>query len=393
MKRKWLAIGIILLFVGTSIIPALAQHTEKPLPTSRGNWLYVGGFGPGNYTRIQDAIDNASSEDTIFVFNGTYSENVIINKTINLIGENKNTTIIDGGKIDYPLWIKTSFVNVSGFTVSNGSTGELQSGVLVIEKEFWQPDDPPMITNIRISNCIIKNNRCGIRLYSTHKTNVSSCLINNNSAHGIYIVASSHINIDKCEITYNGDIYTGGIVIIQDDTIGISDNISISNCSISYNFFSGIWVGETSEHVVINYNNIFENTNCGIIISESNVKIFDNHIYNNGDGEFLDAGVFIQDCCNNIVIYNNQIETNNQYGVYLLRSSSIFISGNNFIQNAHNAYFLQFSFFNRWNENYWTDWLGLGPKLIKGKLDDVLIPWVNFDWHPVQEPYDIPAVK
>jgi nitrous oxidase accessory protein len=393
MKRKWLAIGIILLFVGTCIVPAIAQNTEKPLPTSRGNWLYVGGSGPGNFTKIQDAIDNVSSEDTIFVFNGTYSENVIINKTINLIGENKNTTIIDGGKIDYPLWIKTSFVDVSGFTVSNGSTGELQSGVLVIEKEFWQLDDPPMITDIHISDCIIKNNRCGIRLYSTHKTNVSSCLINNNSAHGVYVVASSHINIDKCEITYNGEIYTGGIVIIQDDTIGISNNISISNCSISYNFFSGIWVGETSEHVVISYNNIFENTNCGIIISESNVKIFDNHIYNNGDGEFLDAGVFIQDCFNNIVIYNNQIETNNQYGVYLLRSSLISITGNNFIQNTHNAYFLQFSFINRWNENYWTDWWGLGPKLIKGKLDDVLIPWMNFDWHPAQEPYDIPRMR
>jgi hypothetical protein len=45
MIRKWLAVGIILLFVGTSIIPANAQNTEKE--TSRG-WLYVGGSGPGN---------------------------------------------------------------------------------------------------------------------------------------------------------------------------------------------------------------------------------------------------------------------------------------------------------------------------------------------------------
>jgi len=31
------------------------------------NTLYVGGDGPGNYTRIQNAIDNATNEDTIFV--------------------------------------------------------------------------------------------------------------------------------------------------------------------------------------------------------------------------------------------------------------------------------------------------------------------------------------
>jgi hypothetical protein len=69
MKRKWLAVGIILLFVGTCIIPAVAQDTEKPSePTSRGSWLYVGGSGPGNYSKIQDAVDNTSDGDTVFVY-------------------------------------------------------------------------------------------------------------------------------------------------------------------------------------------------------------------------------------------------------------------------------------------------------------------------------------
>jgi len=42
---KGLAVGIILLFVGTCIIPSTAQDTGKPLPISRGDWLYVGGSG------------------------------------------------------------------------------------------------------------------------------------------------------------------------------------------------------------------------------------------------------------------------------------------------------------------------------------------------------------
>ena len=50
-----------------------------------GNILYVGGNGPNNYTKIQDAIDDATNGDTIFVFNGTYYEHITINKTINLI--------------------------------------------------------------------------------------------------------------------------------------------------------------------------------------------------------------------------------------------------------------------------------------------------------------------
>jgi hypothetical protein len=72
LVRKCVAMGIIFLFVGTCI-PAVEQDTEEQsLLTSSGSWLYVGGSGPGNYTRIQDAVDNASDGDTVFVFDGTY---------------------------------------------------------------------------------------------------------------------------------------------------------------------------------------------------------------------------------------------------------------------------------------------------------------------------------
>ena len=64
MIRRWLAVGIILFFMGTCIIPAIAQNSEKPFLPSRGSWLYVGGSGPGNYTKIQDAIDNTTDGDS-----------------------------------------------------------------------------------------------------------------------------------------------------------------------------------------------------------------------------------------------------------------------------------------------------------------------------------------
>ncbi|MBP1662308.1 MAG: hypothetical protein H6P94_557, partial [Thermoplasmatales archaeon] len=62
-----MAVGPILLFLGACIVPMTAQDAEKSFSTSSGTWLYVGGSGPGNYTKIQDAIDNASDGDTIFV--------------------------------------------------------------------------------------------------------------------------------------------------------------------------------------------------------------------------------------------------------------------------------------------------------------------------------------
>ena len=119
--RKWLAIGIILLFVGTCIIPAIAQDTKEPLPTSRENWLYVGGSGPGNYTRIQDAINDSVDGDTVFVYSGTYPTSwITIEKAIHLLGENRETTIVES-TMNAEIYIQshTDNVSISNFTFQN----------------------------------------------------------------------------------------------------------------------------------------------------------------------------------------------------------------------------------------------------------------------------------
>ncbi|HEB37545.1 MAG TPA: hypothetical protein ENI14_02660, partial [Thermoplasmatales archaeon] len=86
------------------------------------NTLYVGGSGPNNYTRIQDAIDDANDGDTIFVYNGTYYEHhIIIDKKIYLLGENKNSTIINVVGKHQGVQIFCDDVIVKGFTIRNNS--------------------------------------------------------------------------------------------------------------------------------------------------------------------------------------------------------------------------------------------------------------------------------
>ena len=103
MKKKLIGMFVCMLLIAT-VLPASGTVLLEKVsnPASFGNTLYVGGSGPGNYSTIQEAIDDSSDGDTVFVYDDSspYYEFVEINKSIDLIGENKDTTIIDGeGKL------------------------------------------------------------------------------------------------------------------------------------------------------------------------------------------------------------------------------------------------------------------------------------------------------
>jgi len=178
--------------------------------------LYVGGNELHNYTRIQDAIDNASDGDTVFVYNGTYNENLLIDKPIHLIGENKENVIIKTGDED-GIKIISNNVEISGFTID----GEW-------EGNNW--DDSAI--DISSSGNFIHDNK-----------------IINSKWYGIYIYNSS------------GNIIENNIMI--HNSIGIwlcrSNNNIIRHNNITISGWVGIWLWPFSENNIISYNNFIEN--------------------------------------------------------------------------------------------------------------------------------------
>jgi len=100
---------------------------------------------PQDYPTIQEAINWASAGDAILVAAGTYSENVVVHKSVSIIGEDRNTTIIDGGgsETEPVVSIEANNVSLSGFTVQNG-----YHGIIVFSK------------GNSIINSTVKNNRC-----------------------------------------------------------------------------------------------------------------------------------------------------------------------------------------------------------------------------------------
>ena len=120
MNRR-LMVGFILAFF---MLPSIADSV-----TAESESLVV----PDDYATIQAAIDAASEGAVIYVEAGSYHENLKINKSISLIGENYGSVFVDGNSSELyrvPCRIHCSNVSVSGFTFSDGWDGiQLMSGV------------------------------------------------------------------------------------------------------------------------------------------------------------------------------------------------------------------------------------------------------------------------
>ncbi len=263
-----LVVGIILLFVGTCIIPGIAQDAKKAQSTSGGEWLYVGGSGPGNYSRIQDAIDNISGETTVFVYPGSYEENIVIPSDVHVLGYEKQSTILKGDQSEYVVKFAVGAKNASiaSFTIENIQGNTSYNGIFI----------PAYCENIVISDNILTQPgwREGIFIWFSSKVIVTRNTISHKEC-GIRVDCS-----DECTLTDNiiSDIdaeqYCDGIALIHAEKTLISGN------SIHRSNQCGVRVDFDSTHAVIKGNDIREN-DYGICLFNSGNMIVRNNILEN----------------------------------------------------------------------------------------------------------------
>ncbi len=282
-----------------------------------GQTLYVGGQGGGNYTKIQDAIDNASSGDTIYVYSGTYNENVIVNVSINLTGENKDNTTIDGSKNGNTVTITADWVNLSEFTIQNGGEEE---------------DD------------------AGLRVESNY-TNITNNIIKDCDASGLFLEGANNNTIFNN--TFTNITYTSTIFLWNSSAYNNISKNNITNCGC------GICIGNGSHHNNVMDNDIVNNS-YGVYLwinTTSNNSIYRNSIINTTHN-----GLLIEEAADN-KIFENQFE-NNEIGITIYgfnSSNKNMFYHNNFINNTEHLYD---DCNQTWDNgypsggNYWDDYTG-----------------------------------
>lgn len=155
----------------------LANHSFQKVYNMLGGilaWMDAGYPVYVRYSSIQQAINNASDGDSIFVSSGTYYERVVINKTVQLRGENPETTVIDGNGTQTILEITTHNVNITRFTVRNGDKGvHLTSNAdssIVAESNMINNSYGIFVrsdNNQLTDNKIVDNKVSGIELYAS----------------------------------------------------------------------------------------------------------------------------------------------------------------------------------------------------------------------------------
>jgi parallel beta-helix repeat protein len=341
MKKSKLKIGLVLgiiaLLVGASvpltigdIINIKNNKVEENNPhfddDPRGITLYVGGMGPGNYSKINYAIENASSGDNIFVYSGTYYENVEVDKTVNITGEDIDTTTIDGSGSGNVVHVSEDDSIITGFTIKNG-----QIGMRMDNCEY-----------VNVYGCNFTDNNYGMEInYYCYNNNISNCNIKNSNSRGISIGSSNtednEFYNNKIEVTdETGFHFTGHGSF--DNTIDLSN--TVNDCPVLFvtyevnKTFDGIGlIAEPFEDVAV--------TNYGLVII---YQCYNVTVSNCTARNHLNDGIYVSGDNTNLVVRDCVVEDNN-IGIHIAdcegaNINSCDLSGNHYgIEMNYYCYF------------------------------------------------------
>ena len=339
MRYSGIYIVSVFLMALMAIGCSIAVNAGASDSTFSAGTIYV----PDNYATIQGAVENASVGGTIVVRDGTYTENVKVNKSLTIRSENgPGSTIIVSpeGVNDHVLTVSADHVNINGLTVKN-ATGRNEAGRYNYAGMYISAH------HCNITDNTAMNNAFGFFFSESSKNSLKNNIASDNLGDGIYLNYS-----DFNTIANN--------TVMQNQRYGIrlwpSHNNTVRNNNVSNNAY-GIRLGG-SHNNIIERNNVQSSTFDGIYAFYSNNNSFvDNTAsQNNYDGFFINASYnntlidnivnannydgFGLELVNNHTLINNQVNSNNKSGISLMSSNRNFLKDNVASSNTKMGFYL-----------------------------------------------------
>jgi len=430
LERKAVSGIMLTLLLASMLALACSVQPAKAEPTI---WT-VDDDGPADFSSIQEAINSLDVKhgDTIYVYNGTYYEHVVVNKTVSIIGENRSTTVIDGSGKGTVVYLTASNVGVSGFTLQNARA--MYAGIYLADDANNNTISDNTMTNneagilIRSSGNTITENRIKKNRYGMYLMRCSNnVLSSNNISENIYnfwvggYVLSDYIhNIDTSNLVNDKPVYyfvNQRNLVVDPSTfpeigyLGLvnSTDIVVKNLSLTKNA-QGVLFAYTTSSTIMNINASHNDRGIYLVHSSDNTIIRntlrdnidgvtsllsdDNNISGNTISSNRAVGIGLTSSSSNTIIGNNVSE--NGDGIQIASSNNNILYHNNFVNNTDQV--SSFASTNQWDDgypsggNYWSDYEDRYPNA--EELDNSGIwdtPYVidenNQDKYPLVNPW------
>jgi parallel beta-helix repeat protein len=151
------------------------------------------------FQHINDALGNASDHDTVFVFSGSYHEHITVDKPLQIVGEDRLSTLIDAENQGTAVAVHASEVTLSRFTVTGGGSEGVGGGVIIFE--HYQND-------VVSDNIICGNQHYGVALFDCTSSIISNNTISDNQGVIIRGQATHHV--------FSGNILRNDTLVLDD---------------------------------------------------------------------------------------------------------------------------------------------------------------------------------
>jgi parallel beta-helix repeat protein len=304
MKRPFFEMTLTMLALVFFVLGALIVVDVQPAKSSPSTITV-----PDDYPTIQAAVNAASPRDTVYVKSAVYFENVVVNKTLSLVGQDSATTIIDGSGIGDVVRATVEGINITGFTVRNSQAGRPNAGIDLEQSNYSNIDRNVLANNwfgVYLNQCYdcnvvgnnaTSNNGTGILLeYGSENNNVTRNEVSGSNS-GILLDSSDYNNIAENNLTNNVE----GIVIYE-----ISLYNTVVENGITRSIDDALSIGDSS------YNSLVENT---VTASGNGIVLKSSSPYNNVTGNNVTAnsnGIVLDSSSNHNTFLQNDLVGNAQ---------------------------------------------------------------------------------
>jgi parallel beta-helix repeat protein len=265
-SKSLLFAAVALIVLATLVVPASAAE------------LTVG--TDGQYKTIQQAVNAAKSGDTISVAPGTYTENVVVDKSLTIIAASGRPTVQAADSSADVFLLTSSGVHIDGLKITGGASGvHIQQTSKCTVTDIVARDNKRAVylsysSNNKVSESDLANNGYGVYSdYSSNNTIASNVATGETGADnalgdGVFLNYGDSNTVTRNNLSVNRDY---GISLYH------SPQNIISNNTISTNKQIGVRLGEESNKNTLTFNTISGNTDLGILI----LKATGNQIYLN----------------------------------------------------------------------------------------------------------------